>query len=30
LKIETNTPAEILAAPNGRGVERWASPEAVA
>lgn len=30
IKVETSTPAEILAAPNSRGVERWASPEAVA
>ncbi len=30
LKVETSTPAEILAAPNSRGVERWATPEAVA
>jgi hypothetical protein len=30
LKVETSTPVEILANPNARGVERWASPEAVA
>jgi hypothetical protein len=30
LEVETSTPAEILAGPNSRGVERWASPEAVA
>lgn len=29
LKVETSTPAEILAAPNSRGVLKWASPEAV-
>ncbi len=29
LEVETSTPAEILAAPNSRGVLRWASPEAV-
>lgn len=29
LEIETSTPAEILASPNSRGVERWASPEAI-
>ncbi|MBA4015559.1 MAG: hypothetical protein C0483_00005, partial [Pirellula sp.] len=29
LKIETSTSAEILAAPNSRGVLKWASPEAV-
>jgi len=28
LKVETSTPAEILAAPNSRGVLKWASPEA--
>lgn len=28
LEIETSTPAEILAAPNARGVLKWASPEA--
>lgn len=28
LKVETSTPAEILDAPNSRGVARWASPEA--
>jgi hypothetical protein len=30
LEVEISTPAEILASPNARGVERWASPEAVA
>ena len=30
MKVEISTPAEILAAPNSRGVERWATPEAVA
>lgn len=30
LRVETSTPAEILAAPNSRGVERRASPEALA
>lgn len=29
LTVETSTPAEILAAPNSRGVLRWASPEAL-
>ncbi len=29
LEVETSTPAEILAAPNSRGVLKWASPEAV-
>lgn len=29
LIVETSTPAEILAAPNSRGVLKWASPEAV-
>ena len=28
LTVETSTPAEILAAPNSRGVARWATPEA--
>jgi hypothetical protein len=28
LEVETSTPAEILAAPNSRGVLKWASPEA--
>jgi hypothetical protein len=28
LIVETSTPAEILEAPNSRGVARWASPEA--
>jgi len=30
LEVETSTPAEILASPNARGVQTWASPEAVA
>jgi len=30
LSVETSTPAEILAAPNSRGVAKWASPEAQA
>lgn len=29
LAIETSTPAEILAAPNSRGVAKWASPAAL-
>jgi len=29
LTVATSTPAEILAAPNSRGVVRWASPEAI-
>lgn len=28
LTVETSSPAEILAAPNSRGVARWATPEA--
>jgi hypothetical protein len=30
LAVETSTPQEILAAPNSRGVLKWASPEAIA
>jgi len=30
LEVETSAPAEILANPNARGVQSWASPEAVA
>jgi hypothetical protein len=30
LKVETNTPAEILAAPDSKGVERLTASEAVA
>ena len=29
LEVETSTPAEILASPNARGVQKWASPEAI-
>jgi hypothetical protein len=29
VEVETSTPAEILAAPNSRGVLKWAGPEAV-
>jgi hypothetical protein len=29
LKVEASTPAEILGAPNSRGVLKWASPEAL-
>ena len=29
LEVETSTPAEIFAAPNSRGVLKWASPEAL-
>jgi hypothetical protein len=30
LSVETSTPAELLEAPNSRGVAKWASPEAQA